>query len=721
MRVAEPVATKLFQTCPQLVHDGFMQLVRLIILLVAVAWPAAGALRGGKSEAKLLLSAESAKPGETVTAGVVLKMPPGWHTYWRNPGDSGQATEIEWTLPPGVTAGQIQWPVPEKLTVVENGARLTTYVFNNEIILLVPLTIAASVPPGPLEISAKVNWLECQTACIPGRSTVRATLTAGTAARPSADAALLEAAREKLPEKIPAGTAAARWEKTAADKTRPLLIEWTTSLKSVDFFPYEAKGYAVQAPTEAVPAGAGKIQFRKTVEKSDGDWPSQISGLLVGKAVDDAVIASEVTLSTAGDKLAATTTETKPDGSKLSLLGALFGALLGGLILNVMPCVLPVISLKILGFVNQSKEEPGRVRQLGLLYAAGVLVSFLVMAGFVIGVQQAGKLASWGMQFQNPVFLVAITALVTLVALNLFGLFEVTLSGTAMGAAGNLAAKEGNSGAFLNGVLAVVLATPCTAPFLGAAVGFAFVGQTPPVVVLIFLTIGVGLALPFVILSWSPGLMKFVPRPGAWMEKFKIAMGFPMLGTAIWLYSLASSHFGKGDAFWLGLFLVLLALAAWIWGEFIQRGRKGKAIAAGIILLALAASAYCVTQMKRAEANSGDTSQAWSAEAVAKARAEGHPVFVDFTADWCAICQVNKRTSIEIPSVQAKLKEINAVVLIGDYTREDDAITAELKKFERAGVPLVLVYPKNTNAPPIVLPELLTPSIVLKALEEAGR
>ncbi len=700
-----------------MVHGLAMQTARLIILLLALAWPAAGALFGRKTETRLLLAAESAKPGETVPAGVELRMAPGWHTFWRNSGDSGQATEIEWTLPPGVTAGEIQWPVPEKHT--DEG--LTTYIFHDEAVLLVPLKLAANVPPGPLEISAKIAWQECEKVCVKGTVTVRATLIIGDTSKPSAHAALLEAARKRLPAPEPAassissikaaaGTAAAHWGKPASGNTRPLLIEWTTGLKNADFFPFEARGFTVQAPTETVSAGA-KSQLRKTVEKSDGNWPAQVRGLLVGKTADGALVASEATLSVAGGTAAGTTS---PDG-KLSLLGALFGALLGGLILNVMPCVLPVISLKILGFVNQSKEASGRVRQLGLLYAAGVLVSFLVMAGFVIGVQQAGKLASWGMQFQNPVFLVAITTLVTLVALNLFGLFEVVLSGRAMGAAGGLAAKEGNSGAFFNGVLAVVLATPCTAPFLGAALGFAF-AQPPALIVLIFLTVGVGLALPYVILAWSPGLMKFMPRPGAWMEKFKIAMGFPMLGTAIWLFSLAAPNFGKSGAFWLGIFLVLLALAVWIWGEFIQRGRRNRGLAAGVMLLSLGAAAYGLTQLKGDE-----TWQPWSAEAVAKARAQGRPIFVDFTADWCAICQVNKRTSIDIPAVKAKLKEINAVVLIGDYTREDAAITAELKKFERAGVPLVLVYPKNSNAPPIVLPELLTPGIVLKALEEAAR
>ena len=246
-------------------------------------------------------------------------------------------------------------------------------------------------------------------------------------------------------------------------------------------------------------------------------------------------------------------------------------AFVGGLILNLMPCVLPVIALKILGFVSEANSEPRRVRKLGLIYALGVLLSFLALAAVVIGVKAAGHHAGWGMQFGSPVFIVCLTTLVTLVALNLFGIFEVTLGGRALDTAGELASKHGAAGAFFNGVLATVLATPCTAPFLGAALGFAF-SQSAAEIILIFLTVGLGLSAPYVLLSWNPAWLKFLPKPGAWMEKFKIAMGFPMLATVVWLFNVASSTYGK-NVLWLGIFLVVIALAAWIFGEFFQRGR----------------------------------------------------------------------------------------------------------------------------------------------------
>jgi len=379
--------------------------------------------------------------------------------------------------------------------------------------------------------------------------------------------------------------------------------------------------------------------------------------------------------------------------------------------LNVMPCVLPVIALKILGFVQQSKESPRRVRQLGLIYCAGVLVSFLVLAGLAIGAKQA----SWGMQFQNVNFLIAMTILVLLVALNLFGVFEVTLSGRTMDAAGQLASKKGAAGAFFNGVLATALATPCTAPFLGVALGFAFT-QPPATIVLVLLMVGVGLAAPFVVLSWQPRWLKFLPKPGVWMEKFKIAMGFPMLATVVWSFKLTLNHFSKSDVFWFGVFLVALSMSAWIWGEFVQRGATRRGLAAGASVLVTGV----VVTLALTKAPELDW-KPWSPEAVARARAEGRPILVDFTADWCATCQVNMRTSINIKTVRRKLGQLNAVTLVGDYSREDDAITEELKKFGRGGVPLVLVYPKDASKPPIVLPDgYLTPQIVLDALEKAG-
>jgi thiol:disulfide interchange protein len=409
-------------------------------------------------------------------------------------------------------------------------------------------------------------------------------------------------------------------------------------------------------------------------------------------------------------------------------------AFIGGLILNIMPCVLPVIALKILGFVSEARSDPRRVRNLGLIYALGVLVSFLALAAIVIGVKAAGHHAGWGMQFGSPVFIVCLTTLVTLVALNLFGVFEVAPGGRVMNAAGQLAFRHGAPGAFFNGLLATTLATPCTAPFLSGALGFAF-AQSASIIVLIFLFVGLGLAAPYVLLSCNPAWLKFLPKPGAWMEKFKIAMGFPMLATTVWLFNVASSSYGK-NVLWLGVFLVIVAFAAWIFGEFVQRGqtRRGVAMVVALVLLiggyAFALEKELDWREAMPEANAtgslkespdGIDWQHWSPKAVTQARAAGHPVLVDFTADWCLTCQVNKRLAIETSSVRVKLKELNAVALTGDYTHFSDSITAELNRYNHAGVPLVLVYPKNLDAPAIVLSQLLTPGIVLDALNRAAQ
>jgi thiol:disulfide interchange protein DsbD len=320
------------------------------------------------------------------------------------------------------------------------------------------------------------------------------------------------------------------------------------------------------------------------------------------------------------------------------------------------------------------------------------------------------------MQFGNTHFIVALTILVLLMALNLFGVFEVTLGGRAMGAAGDLASKHGFAGAFFNGILATVLATPCTAPFLSIALGFAF-AQSTAIIILIFMFVGLGLALPYLVLSFQPAWLKFLPKPGAWMEKFKMFMGFPMLATGIWLFTLASGNSDKSATLWFGLFLVVLALGAWIWGEFVQRGRSRRGLAAvASILIVGGFGAYAATR----GADQIEW-QPWTSAAVTKAQSEGHPVLVDFTADWCLTCQVNKKVAIEVPSVRAKLKQIGSVNLIGDYTHLPDSITDELNRFNRAGVPLVLVFPGKADAPPIVLPEVLTAGTVLDALERAAK
>jgi thiol:disulfide interchange protein len=592
-------------------------------------------------KAELLADTTAIVAGKTFTAGLLLRMEPSWHTYYKDPGDSGLATSIEWQLPGGFSAGEIQWPKPTQKT--EPGG-LRVNVYENETLLLVAITPPAQLPPDGVTLHAKTKWLACKESCVPG----------------SADLALT------LP-------VAASAKQANAD----LFAKYRAQLETQS-----------AAPREEISRRA----------------PSQEMG-------------------------AATAVEGQP----LSLARALWLAFLGGLILNIMPCVLPVISLKVLGFVQQGGEHPARVRLLGLTYALGVIASFAVLAGIAIAVQKAGGLASWGMQFQDPRALVVIASVILLVALNLFGVFEVVLGGSAMNAAAGLSSREGFSGAFFHGMLTVVLATACTAPFLGAALGFA-VFQPQRVIMLMFVTIGAGLALPYVVLSFFPALLRFLPRPGAWMEKFKIAMGFPMLATVVWLLDVAFGFYG-GKVLWLGLFFVVLAFAAWIYGEFAQRSRKHPAVAAFIALL-LAAGGYALAleheldwrnppvpaaASQFAQSSGGIAWQPWSAAAVDEARRAGQPVFVDFTADWCVTCQTNKRTSIEISSVIAKLKEINAATLLGDFTRGDRAIAEELRKYRRAGVPLVVVFPRDPQAAPVVLPELLTPSLVLGALEKSAR
>ena len=715
-----------------------MQFFRVLLLLafaVSTAWAQADQFQfrnptralGNKkhTRARLVLSHETARPGDTVVAGVELTMDAGWHTYWSNPGESGQATEIHWNLPAGLSAGEILWPVPEKF-VSPDELKLTTYVFHDRAVLLVPLKISADAIAGERDLSALVKWLECEIACVPGSNVVRATLLITNESRLSGDTNFFAEAQLRLPEKKSPGTATAKWDAPADAAKRALLVEWATSATAPDFFPY-TNGFATISPKTIVATASPTLALlRKTAERSGDAWPKEITGLLIRKE-GERLAGYEVTLPLAE----AASSGVGAVATKSIWVWFLY-AFIGGLILNIMPCVLPVIALKILGFVNQSRETPGRVKTLGLLYTLGVVVSFLVLAGVVIGVKAAGQKAGWGLQFSNPYFIVALTVIVTLVALNLFGIFEITLSGGAMSAAGAASSRHGSAGAFMNGVLATVLATPCTAPFLGASLGFAF-AQPAHMIVLFFIVIALGLASPYLLLSWNPRWLKFLPKPGAWMERFKIGMGFPMLATALWLLNLTTTFYGD-RAWWLGVFLVFVGAAAWMFGTFVQRGGSRRALAVVVTLLLLGAGyawalegelkwrspdAKSEGKNTLALAPAGYDWQPWSPDAVAQARAAGRPVIVDFTAKWCPTCNTIVKPALASNSVRAKLKEISAVALLADYTTFSPVITAELEKFQRAGVPLVLVYPKDATKPPLVLPEALTSGTIVEALTQA--
>jgi thiol:disulfide interchange protein len=701
---------------------------RLALWIVWLPWLCASLPAAQNTSATLVLEHASIRAGDASRVGVRLVMNEGWHTYWINPGESGGPTEVRWELPDGITVGEIQWPVPELYVLAGFG----TYVYHDEVLLMVPLHVASSVPEGVYELRAKVDWLECAEVCLPGGATVSAQLEVGRAGMASKDAGLFERWDAKLPGRDPPPGLRAGWEGPGEGNLRSFWIEWEKreGATTPDFYSLPGEGFDVKPQAERLESDDDRVRLRLELTRYGDAWPERVPGLLVERLDPDLVV-NEVVLDLDGGVATPPSEEKETAGPSVWLM--LWFAFVGGLILNLMPCVLPVIALKVLGFLNQVKQSPTEVRVHGLIYGGGVLVSFLALAALVLVVQAGGRLAGWGMQFQSPGFLLIMTTLVTLVALNLFGVFEVTLGGRTMGAAAQLASKSGPSGAFFHGMLATALATPCTAPFLGAALGFAML-QPPMVVVLMFLMVGLGLALPYVLVSFMPGLARWLPRPGPWMEKFKVAMGFPLAATAFWLLSVLAQHYGNEGVLWVGVYLVCLALAVWVWGQFVQQGTRHKPVAVAVsVLLLVVGYGVALEQQLRWRAPSvhadspgvrqtagGIAWQRWSQESLQSALDEGRPVLVDFTAAWCVTCLANKKTSIEIPSVREKLREIEAVTLLGDYTLRDDAITEELRRWGRAGVPLVLVYSRDPTLPPRVLPELLTPGTVLDALDWAA-
>lgn len=699
-------------------------MLRLFGLLLLVITGFNGQAVASESVARLVLNVSAAKPGDTIYAGVHLKLPSEWHTYWRNAGEAGEPAKIIWQLPDGISAGEIIWPVPEKYVLGGVGS----YVYHNEVLLIVPLTISKTTGFGSKNIFAKVQWFECKEVCKPASGSLSTTLVVGEKTLPSPDAPLIEEWLKHCPSIDCPVSAVFRISPPDSEGKFTFTIHCSSPYPVIDFFPYENKLIGFDIDSVLKQTAPDQYEIIKKATLYENRLYPQLSGLLIfSNAPTKACVITARFISPASS----TGTGSISSNRALSTWTALLFAFLGGIILNFMPCVLPVISLKVLSFVNQAGQSPSKIRLMGLVFTAGVLISLWVLAWAIIAVQQAGKMAGWGMQFQNPYFIVFITTLITVIALNLFGVFEITAGGSAMDTASTLAGKGGLAGSFFHGALVVFLATPCTAPFLGLALGFAFT-QPPLMIIVIFTMIALGLALPYLLVSMFPKLVNILPKPGQWMVWFKVIMGFPMLATAIWLMSIAFNHYGS-SAVWLGIFLVFVALALWLYGQFYQRAHKPVAGIIIPIILLLTGYLYALEKeldwrhppqkksLTTSTLHSSINWLPWSREAVEQARAQGKVVLVDFSADWCFTCKVNMKTSIDIPSVRAKLKEIDAVTFLGDYTLRDDEITKELRKFNRGGVPLVVIYPRNTNAEPIVLPELLTPGIVLEALEKATK
>ena len=777
--------------------------------LAGLAVAADGPVRVETVEVELVSERTAVRAGEPLSIGLRLAHDPHWHTYWRNPGDSGLATELSLQLPEGFSAGPIQWPAPQRLFIPP----LANYGYEGEIVLPLEIAVPPTLPAGPVRLSGKAFWLMCRDVCIPGEAEVSLTLPVAAGdelAPPSRHAGLFEAARARMPgARLPAAVYAAG---------NRLSIGFDEPLEAAEFFPYR-EGLVANAEVQLLHASSdpgGPVRRLELVLSADGQRATAGAAGLV-EAAEGIVVAGERVFeiapvvasaplaggqviarvegaaaqpppggaarapglpgfgAEAGRSAGASTSLTLPGsasggswqtgqagstglpasstGTGGLLLAAVFAAI-GGLILNLMPCVFPVIGLKVLGFAKHGAGGDPRhavaarraSRSGAFAFSAGVVASFWVLAALLLGLRAAGQAAGWGFQLQSPVFVAAMALLFVAIALNFSGVWEVGASMTQLGQLEQRSHDRPGLGAFGSGALAVLVATPCTAPFMGSALGYTLTASIAETLV-VFTALGLGMALPYLLLGLFPAWLRWLPRPGRWMESFRQALAFPMYATAAWLAWVLGQQAGIDAVLALAIGAVLVGLAAWIFGRFVQQpaaGRVSPAVAQRRRRLSGALAAACVAgglyvawpgePMQGPERAAGGSSSPssvakpgdaaawhpWSVDAVVGALATGRPVFVDFTAAWCVSCQVNKKLVLDRDPVVTAMKQADVLRLKADWTSRDPAITAELARHGRNGVPLYLVYLPGAAAP-IVLPELLTDGIVLDALDASGR
>jgi len=680
---------------------------------------AAGALQGGvpRVEATLLSGLRRVSSGETFPVGVLLKMAPGWHVYWRNPGEAGLASEVSWTAP-GLDIGPLQWPVPAVLHSPDGS--ITSYGYPGEVVLFAEARSGA-LAGRAVRLAALVDVLVCEVQCIPATLSLEREL--GVAPEPAVDGqatALLDAARTRVPvdaraadvELAPvrppglvAGEAFSTELLASDDEGRPV------ALAARDVFIPDRMAGLSSLVVESLPLAAGRLRVAGKLAPEAAAGPFALRGVLRLAGASERAVQVDVPLGSiarAGRLLP----QTSARGPGLGW--ALVFAFLGGVVLNLMPCVFPVLALKAYGFVRTVQAGGGRTAGHSLAYTVGIAGTMLVLASGVLVLRAAGRAVGWGFQFQEPLFVAGLASLMVAFALNLFGVFRVGAAGAGLGDV-----VDGARGAWRSageGALAVVLATPCTAPLLGAALGFAFAAPAW-VVMAVFLLVALGLALPFCALVLVPGLAAWLPRPGAWMERMRVLLGFALLGTGAWLVSVLGSLAGVQGMVRLLVFLLAVGGAAWVVGSWQDTRRSGAAAAAAAVLLAGVGAATL-----RFDLTTGPpAAAAWSPEAVAAELRAGRPVFVDFTADWCLTCKFNEHTVLSRPPVLEAVRATRTRVLVADWTRPDPRIAVELAARGRAGIPLYLVFSPHRPGAPEVLPELLTEGRVVDALQRATR
>ncbi len=647
------------------------------------------AVRSARATVTLVTDTDAVAPGQPLHAGLRLQMTPGWHTYWRNPGDAGVAPDLAFNLPQGATASPIAWPAP----ALEHEGPLTTFGYTGE--LLLPVTIAGVSGALPLQLHAE--WLICEKICVPESGDFRIDLPQGTPAQ-SAQAPLFAAAAQHLPRPSP-------WQAhIGPDGT--LLVAGLTSATEAWFAAETPDTIEATAPPGATAADGLRLKLKPGSAFKPGD---ALAGVLTVRDAGGSETALQITA--APGAVAAL-----PEATPLwQLLG--FG-LLGGLVLNLMPCVFPVLAVKAVGLSRLASARRRTAVLHAASYTGGVLLAFGGLGAALLAFRAAGGAAGWGFQFQSPVF-VAVTAWVLFaVGLNLSGVFAVG-SGQLAGAGSNLCARDGHTGSFFTGLLAVLVATPCTAPFMGAAVAGALAGP-PLAAIAVFLAMGLGLAAPYAALALIPGVARALPRPGHWMVIVKQALAFPMYAAAVWLVWVISQEAGPQGVLAAGAGLLLLGLGGWLLGlAQLPHGRLRRVagVAAGACVLAAAAivPGLANSVAPAAQAAARDGSEPFSAARLAALQSEGRPVFVDMTAAWCVTCLVNEQVALAPAAVRQAFQDRRVAYLKGDWTRQDPEITAFLRRHHRDGVPLYVFYPAN-GGPPMVLPQILTQGIVLDAI-----
>ncbi len=669
-------------------------------LLFLLAWaPAWGAASLQTEHVSLSLESEqrTVTEGDTLWLGARFKILPHWHLYWKNPGDSGAPTLIRWHLPPGWRAGEIRWPVPRRIPF----GPLVNYGYEDELTLLVPIEAGPLQGEEPVLLRAELEWLVCKEDCIPEEGELSLSLPPGTGTAeydPAVKAHFAEV-RNRLPKAL--GTPARyRLHGKRLLLEIPLQDSEFVNMREPWFAGEEGGQIAASGPQHWERVGSA-LRF----SLPQGELPpapgTSLQGLLVPRAgYAYAVTAEPAAAGESGVSL--------PGTAVSRWLGAILLAFLGGIILNLMPCVLPVLAIKLMRFSKQAEASRRHLAADGLLYGMGVLCSFALLAALLLALRAGGEAAGWGFQLQSPVVVGLLTALMLLVGLNLSGVFLFGSRLMRLGAGGT-GQSSLTPGAFLEGILAVLVASPCTAPFMGAALGFAMTRPAPEAMG-VFLALGAGFALPMVLLSLLPGWLRRLPPPGPWMEDFKQLLAFPMYGAAAWLLWVLSRQTTGGQFASALAALVLMALAAWLWGRA-QRGSSRAGLSAALAAL-LAAALVFPTGEGEAVAERGT----WSPERVAALRGAGRPVLVNFTADWCITCKVNERLVLSRSSLQAALRERDIVLLTADWTSQDSRITEELAAWGRSGVPLYLLYPPGAGAPAI-LPQVLTQNAILKAAD----